>query len=76
MKETRYLVKTHGITNLWRGNSATILRIFPLAGVVILIDYFFMILFLDLCMQNIQPFLSLTCISFESDYYFLFLLFL
>lgn len=33
MKETKYLVKTHGIANLWRGNSATILRIFPLAGV-------------------------------------------
>jgi len=38
MKEANYLVKTHGVKNMWRGNSANIMRIFPLSGIVRILD--------------------------------------
>ena len=33
-KEAKYIVKSHGVKNLWRGNSANLLRIFPFASIV------------------------------------------
>jgi len=34
LKEAKYIVKNHGVKNLWRGNSANLLRIFPFASIV------------------------------------------
>ena len=34
-RDFNYIVKTHGVLNLWRGNTMNILKIFPHAAIVI-----------------------------------------